>query len=217
MPVRSKVVVHPADIGHLEPVGVLQFAALREEQAGNHALADRLAVEPGFHGVGVRLYDGGELARVVAAKPAFVHIHRVRAIQKILETRFHGSFKARLHAKRRPALLSVLCKMIRKGFGYRRAEKNPDKTVLLDGRKSPYSMVRNAGVSPQRRHRLERTGAVESPAVILAFDAAVDGLSLGKFQIAVRAAVLKSRRLSSFVAEENKLFPVQLQADRLLL
>src|SRR5256885_774302 len=37
MPVRPKVVVHPADIRHFESVGVFQFAPLREEQAGNRS------------------------------------------------------------------------------------------------------------------------------------------------------------------------------------
>ena len=89
-----------------------------------------------------------------------------------------------------------------------RAKKNPDKSILLDRRKRPYAMVRNTGVSPQRGHRLKRTGSVVPPAVILAFNATIDGLSLGKLQIAVRAAVFKCRGLSSFVAEEDELFPV---------
>ena len=98
--------------------------------------------------------------------------------------------------------------MIRKGSRHRRAKKNPDKTILLDRWKGPDVMVRNARVSPKRGHRLKRTGSVVTPAVILAFNATVDGLSLRKLQIAVRAAVFKCRRLSSFVAEEHDLFPV---------
>src|SRR5258708_16575691 len=215
MPVRPKDVVHPADIRSVESVGAFHFARVGDELAGIHALADRFAPESGFHGVCLPLHDGREFARVVTAEPALVDKHRVWTVQKILETRFHGSFKARLHSKRRPAFFPVLRKMVRRGLRHYRAKKNPDKSILLDRRKRPYAMVRNTSVSPQRGHRLKRTGSVVPPAVILAFNATIDGLSLGKLQIAVRAAVFKCRGLSSFVAEDDELFPVYLQADRL--
>lgn len=95
------------------------------------------------------MHDGGEFARVVTAEPAFVDKHRMRAIQKIFETRLDGGFKAGLHSKRRPALLSIIREMIGKGFWYRRAEKNPDETILFDSWKCTYAMVRYARVSSE--------------------------------------------------------------------
>src|SRR5258708_21453803 len=150
MLVRPQVVVHPADIRHFESVGMLKFGPCRKEQTGNHALADRFAPESGFHGVCLPLHDGSEFTRVVTAEPALVYKHRVWTVQKILETRFHGSFKARLHSKRRPAFFPVLRKMVRRGLRHYSAKKNPDKSILLDRRKRPYAMVRNTSVSPNQ-------------------------------------------------------------------
>src|SRR5258706_14081635 len=193
MPVRPKVVVHPADIRHFESVGVFQFAPLREEQAGNHALADRFAPESGFHGVCLPLHDCREFARVVTAEPALVDNNRVWTVQKILETRFHGSFKARLHSERRPAFFPVLRKMVRRGLRHYRAKKNPDKSILLDRRQRPYAMVRNTAVSPPRGHRLKRTSSAVPPPVTLAFNATIDSPSPATPQIAPSAPVPRCR------------------------